>query len=152
MLSFKNGESFATGLAEYQYKPATENETTPRICVQTIFEGISTLAVVDTGSPFTILDPQVAEFIDIDLLSGSPSVVEIRGVKWEGRLHRLNVIFIANEGENTVVEATVFIPKIDSHQDWYLPSFIGYNSCLERLRFAVDPFNDTFYFGPISDL
>jgi len=24
-------------------------------------------------------------------------------------------------------------------------------SCLERLRFAVDPVTDTFYFGPISD-
>jgi hypothetical protein len=70
MLFFENRQPFATGLANYLYKPATENETAPRICIRISFEGIQTLAVVDTGAPNTILDPQIAEVIGIDLQSG----------------------------------------------------------------------------------
>ncbi|MBI4531612.1 MAG: hypothetical protein HY709_08815, partial [Candidatus Latescibacteria bacterium] len=48
----------------------------------------------------------------------------------------------AEEGENVEVEATWFISP-----DWPGPIVIGWKGCLERLRFAVDPSEDTFYFG-----
>ncbi len=70
MLYFEDRQPFATGSATYQYQPATENETTPRICIKVSFEGIPTLAMVDTGAPYTILNPQIAEVIGLDLQSG----------------------------------------------------------------------------------
>jgi hypothetical protein len=49
------------------------------------------------------------------------------------------------------VDATVFILGPESEESWGdLPSFIGLNGCLERMRFAVDPTSDSFYFGPLE--
>ena len=40
----------------------------------------------------------------------------------------------------------------DAEERWgELPSFLGLMGCLERMRFAVDPLDNTFYFGPNYD-
>ena len=62
----------------------------------------------------------------------------------------MDLTFMADEGEDVTVEATVFIPKIDPAL-WFLPSFIGWTGCLERLRFAIDPLDETFYFGAFPE-
>lgn len=50
----------------------------------------------------------------------------------------------ADEGESLRVEATIFLSP-----DWIGPNFIGYGGLLQRIRFAVDPESNLFYFGPI---
>ena len=50
----------------------------------------------------------------------------------------------ADEGESLDVEATVF-----QSPDWRGPSFLGYQGLLQRIRFAVDPETNLFYFGQI---
>ena len=54
------------------------------------------------------------------------------------------VEFLATEGDNVVVEATWFISE-----DWPGPAVIGWKGCLERFRFALDPSDDSFYFGSL---
>ena len=55
---------------------------------------------------------------------------------------------LADEGDSLTVDATAFIPDVEEY--WGdLPTFIGLTGFLERLRFAVDPSTDTFYFGSL---
>jgi hypothetical protein len=63
----------------------------------------------------------------------------------------LSLDFTAEEGQPLTVEATVFVPELKPYQEWGdFPSIIGLNTCLERLRFAIDPSQDKFYFGALS--
>ncbi len=59
-----------------------------------------------------------------------------------GALYREALRISADEGEPLDVEATVFVSP-----DWPGPSFIGYQGLLQRIRFAVDPETNLFYFG-----
>ncbi|MBW4493144.1 MAG: hypothetical protein KME26_08670 [Oscillatoria princeps RMCB-10] len=72
----------------------------------------------------------------------------IRGMRLPGFVVRLNIRLVAREGEDLNVDATVFVP--DSEALWGdFPSFIGLTGFLERIRFALDPNTDTFYFGSL---
>ena len=70
----------------------------------------------------------------------------IRGMRLEGGLIRLGITLEADEGENLTVEATAFVPDVEEYWGDF-PAFLGLTGFLERIRFAVDPNTDTFYFG-----
>ncbi|PKO21984.1 MAG: hypothetical protein CVU38_11935 [Chloroflexi bacterium HGW-Chloroflexi-1] len=75
----------------------------------------------------------------------------IRSVLISGWLHHLRLIFPAVRGNDLLLDATAFVPDAGYAEVWgTLPSFLGMQGCLDRLRFAVDPVTDTFYFGPLS--
>lgn len=63
---------------------------------------------------------------------------------FRGDLYRGPLFFEAREGEPLDVEATVFLSP-----HWRGPNFIGYQGLLQRIRFAVDPEVNLFYFGLI---
>lgn len=150
LLAFANSEPFAIGVTDYLYQP-TSKETDNRIFLQIEIEDVLATAVLDTGSPFVICAPDVAKRIGVqqDPQRGTQRIL-IRGLWREGQLHRLRLTFVATEGQSLDVQATVFIPNVTEEESWGdLPSFIGLSACLERIRFAVDPGEDRFYFGPI---
>lgn len=65
-----------------------------------------------------------------------------------GSLVRLNISLEAEQGQDLTVEATTFIPNLK--EQWgNFPSFLGLSGFLERIRFAIDPLTDTFYFGSL---
>ncbi len=73
----------------------------------------------------------------------------IRQMRLDGSITRINMTLIATFGEDLVVPATVFVP--DSEDMWGdFPAFIGLGGFLERIRFAVDPSDDLFYFGSLA--
>jgi hypothetical protein len=148
-LIFPNGEDFATGATQYSYQPATVGETTNRIILPIEIEGIFTSAVVDTGAPYVICEPRVAKQIGFDSDFALEKITMlIRGRLLEGNLTRFNIRLVATSGNNLDVDATVFVPVVEEY--WgNLPSFIGLTGFLERIRFAVDPSSDTFYFGKL---
>lgn len=47
------------------------------------------------------------------------------------------------------VNATVFVPNLRPNEVWPYPSFLGLSGFLERLRFALDPSENAFYFGAV---
>jgi hypothetical protein len=151
LLTFHDGQPFAIGAAGYDYRPATPEEDSLRLILQVEIAGVLVEAVVDTGAPYVICTPDVAR----QLLPGLGGLIDrksllIRGSWVTGGLTRLPVGFIAARGENTYVDATVFVPDPDWEEWWgELPSFIGLGGCLERIRFAIDPGQDMFYFGPL---
>jgi hypothetical protein len=148
-LFFANGETFASGALGYEYVPVTETETTNRIIFQVEIQGIPTLAVLDTGAPYVICAPKVASEAGVDPASAlERKTMLIRGMRLPGFVVRLNIRLVAREGEDLNVDATVFVP--DSEVLWGdFPSFIGLTGFLERIRFALDPNTDTFYFGSL---
>lgn len=108
-------------------------------------------AVVDTGAPWCILDPNLAELIH-DQIAGEEATftaLAIRGVVYTGRLIRMRVGVQVDVGESPEIEATIFVPALDSDEPWTLPNFLGLSGFLERIRFAVDPAERMFYFGPV---
>ncbi len=76
----------------------------------------------------------------------------LRGVLVQGRLYRLPLTLLATQGADTTIEATAFVPEPAEAEHWGdLPCLLGLYGCLERVRFAVDPSTEQFYFGPASD-
>lgn len=152
LLSFSDGESFANGAIEYLYQPATPDEVTPRIILSVEIETIPIAAVVDTGAPYLVCAPRLARTIALKLATPLERMtILIRGSRISGNLHRLGLRFPAELGTHLELEATAFVPDAEWEDAWGdLPSFIGMGGCLERIRFAIDPSSDTFYFGPLS--
>jgi hypothetical protein len=152
MLFFLDGGAFATSYSTYAYLPATEQEVSPRIFLQVSIEGIYTEAFLDTGAPYVVCKPQVAEVLGLDPEKGEwIKDFRIRNDKLAGRLVRLTITILAEEGLPLPVDATVFVPDLDPHQEWgEFPSILGLTGFLERIRFAIDPSENRFYFGALA--
>jgi len=151
MLHFEDDRPFSQGACTFLYRPATEQETTPRIIVRVQIQGIQTNVVLDTGGVYLVCNPQIVELLDLDPVSdiGKTRLV-IRGTNVPGSLYRLPLILLAEKGQSIELEVTAFVPRLRPNQLWDLPSFMGLEGCLERLRFAIDPTTNTFYFGSIA--
>ncbi len=150
-LRFLDGEVFTTSSVSYQYRPATPHETTPRLILDVVIEGIPTEAMVDTGGIYLLCHPQLANQLSLDPADALSDMVSIlfRGVLVHGRLYRLHVSLPAHEGNDVPFEATAFVPEGYEDEQWGdLPSILGFHGCLERIRIATDPMSETFYFGP----
>lgn len=53
---------------------------------------------------------------------------------FEGRLHRLGVTLVADQGEELFVQSTVLVVPA-----WPGPPVLGYRGFLERIRIGLDP-------------
>jgi hypothetical protein len=139
---------FMRGATEFIDKDVHGND---RIIISVKFSNQEpTRMIVDTGAPYSILAPDVAERIGFDRSTEYPlgRPINIRGHSINGWLYRVPVILEAQEGENLEFEATVFIPDISDDIEWPPElNFIGLQGFLFRIRFAIDPDDNLFYFG-----
>lgn len=153
LLRFDNGEPYATGAAFYDYRPATEKESSLRIVLTVSIEDIKTSAFVDTGGYF-LIPPDIADILKLDHRDGAQAPdINWRGYSLSGLLHRVFLTFHADEGNSLTIEATAFVPQMASYEQWPkdFPCILGMNGCFERLRFAIDPHNNTFFFGDLAE-
>jgi hypothetical protein len=149
LLLFPNGEYFAIGAINYAYRPAITSDTTNRIIIVVYVEDSITEAVLDTGAPYPIIAPKVAK--QAGLYRVKPlerKRMLVRGNWLGGSIIRLNMTLLADEGEDLTVDATAFIPDVEEYWGDF-PCFIGQMGFLERIRYALDPDTDTFYFGTL---
>lgn len=121
-LKFDDGQHFATGATTYAYDPP-EN---PKLKLEVLIEGFRTSAVLDTGAPYFICNPEVAAQINWSDAIG-PKTLDTRLGKVPGRLFRGTVSFLAQEGNGLDIDATVFVP--DSEVWLRVPSFLGMSDC-----------------------
>ena len=150
LLTLRDGEAFATTASRY-FTGRPDTPTEGRLLLKITIEGLPTTAAVDTGAPYLVCDPALSPLLAPYLTDPLGWVsLGIRRETYQGELYLLTAEIIAHEGEGVRVQATTFIPRLSPGQQWLLPSFIGWTGMLERLRFAVDPASDTFYFGPLS--
>jgi len=143
--------NFAIGATHYEDIYPGEEQSAHVVLTVGVEDGLAIQAIVDTGAPWCILDPG---------LVGPPGEVPagyeperrllIRGTWYNGRLLRMRIGLQAeNGGDDLEIDATVFVPALPPGDLWPHPNFIGLDGFLNRIRFAVDPGENAFYFGPV---
>jgi hypothetical protein len=100
------------------------------------------LAQLDTGAAWSVLNVEVARRIGLLDAQGEPLVLSTRTGKVLGKLVRAPVSLVADAGESLDLDATFFVSA-----NWRHGTFLGYSGLLERIRFAIDPYRNLFYFG-----
>jgi hypothetical protein len=151
MLLFGDGQSFATGKMTYEYRPTSQHTASNRLYLRVEINSLPLLAIVDTGTPYVIVQPKYARLLQLDPTEALEEIkLKIRGTIFKGQIHRVPVDLPASEGESMSLEATVFVPETDEESWGDIPSFLGMVGFLERIRFAIDPDEDSFYFGTLS--
>ncbi|HEY0511498.1 MAG TPA: hypothetical protein VGH73_06320 [Thermoanaerobaculia bacterium] len=138
---------FATGVSRYADHDGKTATSGPRIFLEVRLgwlEG-TVVAMVDTAAPWCIFEPGIGQLIgeSFDRVSTDVSLSTRLGT-FRGSLYRGPLFVPALEGEPLDVEMTVFVSP-----DWQGPNFVGYQGLLQRIRFAVDPETNLFYFGQI---
>lgn len=140
----KLGEhDFTLGRAKFEDTAPWAEEPTPKIYVKITPEdlGVVLLALVDTGAPWSLLDAEVAESLNLLNGDGEPKTIKTWRGAFRGRLERINVRLHADEGDSLDFEATVFVSP------GWRGNFLGYGGLLQHIRFAVDATKNLFYFG-----
>ncbi len=138
-----DGENFARGRSRFPDSDGRE-EPTPKIFVK-ILPGdapVALLAQLDTGAAWSVLDGEIAEALGLLEQAGPTVTLSTRSGTVRGKLIRSSLTIVADEGESCEVDATLFVSR-----DWAYGNFVGYSGFLERIRFAVDPRSNDFYFG-----
>jgi hypothetical protein len=146
---YHDDEVFTTAFTGYQHEPLTDREETNRIIVQIELLGMRIRAMVDTGGVYLLCSPELASLLDFDR---QPSLEEMvmrvpRLGRVRGTLYRVPVTVLPEAGAVRPFEVTAFVPSGPGPMDGEPWAILGYHCCLEWLRFAVDPFEDRFYFG-----
>lgn len=144
-------DEFAQGVVRYSDVDPSQQQR--RMIVPVTFgDTVTTFAIIDTGSPWCVLGPDDAKGLTVGyrIEEEGPQTLWLRGgYKCTGWLYRIPVSLEAEEGTGITIEALVFIPKLDASQEWFVPNFLGLDGFLERIRFAVDPEHNLFYFGAL---
>src|SRR4029453_993095 len=111
-LTLPDGQPFATGATSYHYRPATAQETTPRLVLEVAIEGIVTQAMVDTGGLYLVCHPGLATQFQLEPAEATrgPHTFLFRGVLLRGRLYRLPLTLLTQAGDDLTVQATAFVP------------------------------------------
>ncbi len=143
---------FITGMVFYQdHVPNEEKHTRIVVGIRIAHFPSSVEAIVDTGAQWCIFDPA---FIDPSIIESTTDKIPVeqylvRGTIYAGKIVRMNVRIEAEYGESPDIDATVFVPLLEPGEEWPHPNFIGLEGFLNRIRFAVDPAENAFYFGPV---
>lgn len=153
LLSFADQRPFATGAVQYRQHSMGGDMSSSRLVLPVMFGDISVEAVLDTGTPWVICAPQVAQAVGLSDLTAMDRIrLLIRGTWVQGTLQSMEMTIPAYLGEPLIIEVIAFVPETEYAETWgTLPSFLGLTGCLERFRFAVDPATDTFFFGPLGE-
>ncbi|HZF11389.1 MAG TPA: hypothetical protein VFE33_21575 [Thermoanaerobaculia bacterium] len=140
-----HGHDFCCSRSRFEDQDRRASEPTAKIFVAIRLPGVSTLlwAQLDTGSAWSVLDPETAEAAGISAEDGIAQVLLTRLGPIEGRLVKVPITLTADEGESLDLEGTFFIAPA------WPPgkSFLGYSGLLDSIRFALDPAANHFYFG-----
>lgn len=109
---------------------------------------IEEIAMLDTGSTWSVIGDEIAEIISGDLSAPMDHLkFSTRLGRFNGYMHRLNITLKADWGEDLLIECTVVVL-----QSWPGPTVLGYKGFLENINFAIEPAKSledipTFYFG-----
>lgn len=149
-LFFSDGTNWSTGSAKY-YPDYVFGEARLLIAIQfSIGRGLPSIhGLLDTASTWIVFRKDFLSSFDIPI-DEDPAVMEKMETRFgtiTGFLNRIPIIIIAEEGGGTSAEidSTCFVSD-----QWPGPPVIGWKGCLERMKFAIDPSLDRFYFGSIE--
>lgn len=139
--------TFSGGRSKFLDGHPSFTEPTAKIFIKVTLPGLQRklLAQLDTGAAYSILESDVARELGLFSLEGQLTRLSTRTGDLRGRLIRLPLQILAEEGESLVTDATFFV---SSH--WQGGTFLGYTGLLDKLRIALDSLANQFYFGEES--
>jgi hypothetical protein len=140
-----NGAAFCTGRSDFLDVPSAPAESSAKLFVRLRLSGLETLGQVDTGAAWSVITPDIADVLGLFDGDGPEAQISTRHGVVAGRLERVTLTFPASAGESLDIDATVFVSRA-----WPAGTFVGWTGLLERVRFAVDPRENHFYFGPVE--
>lgn len=91
-----------------------------RITLEVAIDGVVTHAMVDTGGIDLVCHPRLATQLRLEpaeAISG-PQALLFRGAVVQGRLYRLTLTLLAQEGDDVVLQATAFVPELQEEESW----------------------------------
>lgn len=140
------GEPFTVGWAHYSDVSPTSSNDVGKIWIwvrHAEHSGMSPfLAEVDTGAPWTLLNSELLDAFGLLDAEGESATTRTALGPISGPLVRTTLVLESHAGREVLVDATVLASK-----DWTGPNLLGMIGFLERIRFAVDPFEQKFHFG-----
>jgi len=141
---FLGGEPFTSGGSKFLDQHPRFVEPTAKVFVKVAIPGFKgpLMAQVDTAAAYSTLETDVAESMGLFSRDEYPTLISTRLGTIRGQLLRLPLTLIAEEGTSLNVEATFFVSR-----QWRGPMFLGYTGLLDRLRIALDPLANMFFFG-----
>jgi hypothetical protein len=143
---------FAEGAGKYSDSYEDEDTANNRIVLHICIANRTELPVIlDTGAPWCVLDPLEFEKIADHADFARDMMLNIRGESYIGGLYRIPISIEAVFGKSLEIDATVFVPNLPPDEEWIYPNFVGLDGFLNRIRFAVDPKTNLFFFGTLDD-
>jgi hypothetical protein len=136
---------FVQGRAKYADYAPDPSEPTAKIYVNVRFAGLDDnhVAQLDTGAAWSVLSPRVVKDLGIGGWGAGRVRLSTRFGVYEGHLVRVPLTLIADQGESLETEGVFFVCR-----DWPVDqTFLGYTGLLDKIRFALDPQENDFYFG-----
>lgn len=100
---------------------------------------VPVFALLDTGSQWCVLPGRLMAHLDEGSRFAN-TVYSTRLGRISGELHRIGVELLAQDGVTTRVDGIWFVSD-----EWTGPVVIGWKGCLERIRWAIDPFEERWY-------
>ena len=149
LIKFDDGSPFAQGVAGYNTVPGYELSAHIILMVEIGTGTNMSEAVVDTSSPYLILDTSTARNAGLNLdhpdLRGR---ARVQGEWLDGGLFSISLQLLADEGDSLEVNGVLaFVPDGEFDPDPLPPTILGFSCCLDNFLFAVDPNQQMFYFG-----
>lgn len=143
-----NGQSFAPNVARYYEEGRSLGSGQTSIHVQIIIQGaikITTLARLDPATPWVVLNGELTDTLGLG--AHGPSIhLQTAAGRMKGTLERYPIVLAAEKGQSLEIDATLFVCS-----EWRRGNFLGYTGLFERIRFAIDPATQLFYFGSTSE-
>jgi len=141
-------QPFTTGRCRYTDADG-RSDGAAKICIKVVpgdWES-PVLAILDTAADWSVINTEIALDLGLFGIEGESIALSTRFGTIAGHLVPAPVTLIADDGDSLRIDATVFISS-----DWprKAGTFLGYSGLLERIRFAVDPQRNDFFFGPIG--
>jgi len=114
------------------------------VAIHCIVDGLplASFGLLDTAAEWCVLPSDAVATLELDPAAGERVRLETRFGLFAGGLQRIPLTFVATEGQALTIDATWFVAA-----DWSGPLVLGWKGCLERMRFALDPAEERFYFG-----
>lgn len=136
--------SFTTGRARFHDQTPGTHEPTAKVYITVRFSGLEgdALAQLDTGAAWSTLQSDIAELLGVLDGDGEPTTMRTHQGPVTGRLERVPVTLVADEGTSLDLDATFLVSR-----NWRGGTFLGYTGLLDKIRIALDPPANLFYFG-----
>ena len=104
------------------------------------------VALLDTAAEWCVVSADLGAKLGIVAEEGDPSATMLtRHGRIDGRVVRVPVQLVADEGSDVTVEATFVVSA-----DWPALPVIGWKGLLERVRLGLDPSSQRVYFSSTS--